>query len=276
VSTDLNPQAQQMADESMVRNLAAQARAIWPQELPLFERYVRGGLPSSPRLLDAGCGTGEITGRLAELFPGATVLGVDVEERHLASARARLGAFASRVSFERRSVFDLELPPGSFDLVVCRHVVQAIPHADRVLAELRRVLRPGGWLHLLAEDYGMVWMQPRSLDPKRFWRETPDGISERTGADAFVGRRAFGLLRALRFEEVRVDYVVVDTLRVERETFAAIWTAWRDGYSGYVAEQTGRSPEEIRANFEDQIATIRDPDAYACWMVPIVSGRAPA
>jgi len=38
--TDLNPQAKQMADESMVRNLDAQARAIWPQEIPLLRRYL--------------------------------------------------------------------------------------------------------------------------------------------------------------------------------------------------------------------------------------------
>ena len=37
--TDLNPQGRQMADESMVRNLAAQAEAIRPQEAPLFARY---------------------------------------------------------------------------------------------------------------------------------------------------------------------------------------------------------------------------------------------
>jgi hypothetical protein len=39
VKDDLNPQAKEMADESMVRNLAAQAEAIWPQEKPLFDRY---------------------------------------------------------------------------------------------------------------------------------------------------------------------------------------------------------------------------------------------
>ncbi len=61
--TDLNPQAKQMADESMVRTLDAQARAIWPQEVELFRRY---SLPSEARILDAGCGTGEISSRLAE------------------------------------------------------------------------------------------------------------------------------------------------------------------------------------------------------------------
>ena len=67
--TDLNPQGKQMADESMVRNLEAQARAIWPQELPLFRRY---SLPAETRILDAGCGTGEAASRLAEIFPMLT------------------------------------------------------------------------------------------------------------------------------------------------------------------------------------------------------------
>src|SRR5579871_3656761 len=58
--TDLNPQAKQMADESMVQNLDAQARAIWPQETPLFRRYT---LPAEPQILDAGCGTGEASWR---------------------------------------------------------------------------------------------------------------------------------------------------------------------------------------------------------------------
>ena len=89
--TDLNPQAKQMADESMVRNLSAQAQAIWPQEVPLLRRYA---LPSEPRILDAGCGTGEASSRLAELFPRASVLGVDIVDSHLELARTR---FAERI-----------------------------------------------------------------------------------------------------------------------------------------------------------------------------------
>ena len=84
--TDLNPQAKMMADESMVRNLDAQARAIWPQEVGLFRRY---GLPEEARILDAGCGTGEAASRLAELFPRARVLGVDILDKSLELARSR-------------------------------------------------------------------------------------------------------------------------------------------------------------------------------------------
>ena len=138
---DLNPQAREMADESMVRNLAAQAEAIWPQERPLLDRY---RLPADANVLDAGCGTGEMSLRLGEAMPRATVLGVDIIENHLELARRRTSHLGGRTRFENRSIFELGLPDASFDLVVCRHVLQAIPDADRALAELVRVARPGG------------------------------------------------------------------------------------------------------------------------------------
>src|SRR5438105_12635912 len=89
----LNPQAREMADESMVRTLASQAEAIWPQEEPLFARY---RLPADARILDGGCGTGEITMRLARLFSGASLLGVDVIDEHLDRARTHCAEFGGR------------------------------------------------------------------------------------------------------------------------------------------------------------------------------------
>src|SRR5512132_2695793 len=142
---DINPQAKQMADESMVRNLAAQASAIWPQEAPLIRRYA---LPDEPGILDAGCGTGEAASRLAELFPRARVLGVDIIDAHLELARTRYAHLASRLTFEHQSIFELQAADPSFDLIVCRHVIHPIPYPDRVVAELARVTRRGGHLHV--------------------------------------------------------------------------------------------------------------------------------
>ncbi len=266
---DLNPQAKQMADESMVRTLSAQAEAIWPQESALLRAYA---LPSRARILDAGCGTGEASLRLAELFPEATVLGVDVLDAHLDRARARSVHLGSRIRFEQRDVYALGLPDGAFDLTVCRHVLQAIPHAERAIAELVRVTRPGGRLHLLAEDYGMLHFPRRRLDPLSFWPEVPARFGRALGIDLFVGRRAPSILRTLGVASVSVDYVVVDTIRVPRDTFAAIWEAWRDGYVDAIAEHCGLTRGEAVAHFDDQIATIRDPASYAAWLVPAVSG----
>ena len=269
---DLNPQARQMADESMVRNLAAQALAIWPQEEPLLRRY---GLAGEIRILDAGCGTGEISSRLADLYPSATLLGVDIVESHLGAARVRSARFGARVTFENRSLFDRGLPDRTFDLVVCRHVLQAVPHPERVLAELARVTRPGGRLHLIAEDYGMIQFPERTLDPQEFWREGPRAFGAATGTDLLIGRHAYSVLRALGLKQISVDYVIVDTVRVLRETFAAIWEAWRDGYAEAVAQATRFSHGEVLAHFDDMLATIRDPGAYAVWFVPVISALVP-
>jgi 2-polyprenyl-3-methyl-5-hydroxy-6-metoxy-1,4-benzoquinol methylase len=128
--TDLNPQAKQMADESMVRNLDAQARAIWPQEMPLFQRYA---LPDEPRILDAGCGTGEGASRIAELFPRAQILAVDILDKNLEIARKGFANLAPRLTFEHQSIFELQAVDHFFDLTICRHVLHSIPHADQVM-----------------------------------------------------------------------------------------------------------------------------------------------
>src|SRR5215469_1483839 len=239
--TDLNPQARQMADESMVRTLAAQALAIWPQEAPLFGRY---RLPAKPRIIDAGCGTGEVASRLAELFPQAQVLGVDIIDDHLARARTRYAQLAPRLTFQHQSVFALDAADQSFDLTVCRHVIHSIPHADRVIAELARVTRPGGYLHLIPEDYGMLHFQRAPLDPRDFWHEVPAAFAAAIGTDLFIGRNIFGILAGMKLDQITMDYIVVDTLRVPRETFAAIITAWRDGYSDSIGEHTRFSADE--------------------------------
>jgi ubiquinone/menaquinone biosynthesis C-methylase UbiE len=271
--TDFNPQAKQMADESMVRNLAAQALAIWPQEIPLLRRYA---LPENPNILDAGCGTGEGSSRLAELFPGARVLGIDIVDPHLELARLRYANLAPRLTFEHQSIFELQAADRSFDLTVCRHVLHSIPHADRVIAEFARVTRRGGYLHLIPEDYGMLHFQRAALDPRDFWHQAAASFGKSTGTDLFIGRHAFGILAGMKMEEIKVDYAVVDTLRVPRETFAAILEAWRDGYAESIGELTPISRESAVSYFNQMIANIRDPRGYAVWMVPVVSARVPS
>ena len=75
--------------------------------------------------------------------------------------------------------------------------------------------------------------------------------------------------------DITVDYAIVDTIRVERETFATILEAWRDGYVQPIAEYTALTAGQATEYFDQMIAIIRDPKRYAVWMVPIVSARVP-
>ena len=268
---NLNPQGQQMADESMVRTLAAQIEAIWPQEKSLLNFY---RLPRNARVLDVGAGTGEFSARVAELLPESQVLGVELLAGSVDLARQRHASLAPRLRFETGDAFHLAQPDDSFDLVANRHMIQSVPHVDRILAELVRVTRPGGHVHVLAEDYAMLHMMSGPLDPDVFWRKGPVEFAERTGTDSRIGRRAWTLMRAAGLKDVRVDYVTVDTVRVPRRVFADIITAWRDGYVD--ALSTAEFPAAlVRRHFDEIIASILNPDHYAVWHVPIVSGVKP-
>ena len=244
MSHDRNPQRAQMADESMVRNLAYQARAIWPQEAPLFHRYT---LPPEARVLDVGCGPGEISSRRAAAMPRATVIGVDVLEGSVAPARERHAALAPRLSFAQGDAYALAFPDASFDLVVCRHVLQSIPEPERAVAEMRRVARPGAWLHLLLEDYDLVQAFPASEGLARFW-ELPRAFGRASRTDMHVGRRGLVLLRGAGLVDIREDDVVVDTLRVPRDVLAGIVEAWRDGYTEVLARHGGLPAAKVRVS----------------------------
>lgn len=265
-----NPQAEQMADESMLRNLAAQANAIWPQEEKFFDRY---SLPSQARIADIGCGSGEITVRLAARYPGAELVGVDILDSSVAYASRRHAELAPRVRFEQGDAFELGFADDQFDLVVCRHMTQAIPEPERVLAELQRICKPGGWLHVLSEDYGMIHLPAGKLDPDRLWHEAVIPYTHGTGTDARIGRRTWALMNQLGVQALHVDYVTVDTVRVPRATFAEIIEAWRDGYSEALAEHSEFTVDEVRALFDHAISAIVDPQQYAVWQIPIVSGQ---
>ncbi len=259
--TSSSSQAKEMADESMVRNLAAQAEAIWPQERSIFERSRK----APQRILDIGCGTGEITQRLAGLYPQAALTGVDLEESHLERARQK----CPRATFRKGDALALPFEARSFDLAVCRHLTQAVPDARQVLKEMHRVLEPGGRLHLLSEDYGMLWCWPTSLDSDGFWQRIPHLYGDARNCDLYVGRKTYTYLYDLGFRDIAVDYVVVDTTRVPRDTFARIWEAWRDGYTDSLVETTGIPRAEIEQRWREMISCVRDPRGYALWQVPV-------
>jgi len=113
---------------------------------PWAERLLTvAGAAEGERVLDVGCGTG-IVARSAVPVVGdqGHVVGVDVNQAMLETARREAAHLSPAVEWRHEDARELSLPDDSFDLVLSQQVLQFVADPSGVLAQIRRVLRPGG------------------------------------------------------------------------------------------------------------------------------------
>jgi ubiquinone/menaquinone biosynthesis C-methylase UbiE len=122
---------------------------------------VEAGISPGMRVLDFGCGVGDVSALVASLVGEAgKVVGIDRSEEAVQTARARAAAMGLH-HIEFRRVDDLGLtsqfPAGSFDAVVGRLVLMYQPDAIECLRRLSTVLRPGGFAMFHEAQMAMGW-----------------------------------------------------------------------------------------------------------------------
>ena len=101
-------------------------------------------------ILDIGCGTGSLSVLLAA--QGHTVTGIDFSPAMIAQAETKAKAAGQSITFKVMDGADPQFAPQGFDVILCRHLLWALPKPDRVLRRWTNLLRPGGRL-LLIEGY---------------------------------------------------------------------------------------------------------------------------
>jgi SAM-dependent methyltransferase len=106
------------------------------------------------RVLEVGCGTGNLAILAKRQHPGATVVGLDPDPRALALAGRKAGRAGLPIELDRGFADQLPYPDGSVDRVFSALMLHHLDPADRpaALREISRVLIPGGSLHLV--DFG--------------------------------------------------------------------------------------------------------------------------
>ncbi|MGH7858230.1 MAG: class I SAM-dependent methyltransferase [Candidatus Binatia bacterium] len=109
---------------------------------------------SGQRILDIGCGTGSLVVLLKRLHPDAEVVGLDPDPKALSRARRKAQRAALSVRLDRGFSDELPYPEASFDLVFSSFMFHHLEadEQETTLREVRRVLEPGGALHML--DFG--------------------------------------------------------------------------------------------------------------------------
>lgn len=164
-----------------------------PERIPLF----RAAIGSDKRVLDLGCRSGALTRHFLE---GNEVVGLDVDRAALAKAEA-LGIEPVEANVEQ----PLPFADGSFDAVVAGELLEHLQLPEALLAEARRVLRPGGMLvgsvpnaFRLQSRLRFLRGRPPEDDPTHLHLYSPAAVRELlTGFEgvtlAYVGGRYRGL-----------------------------------------------------------------------------------
>lgn len=201
---------------------------------------------SHTHALDLACGTGDIAFELARR--GAPVVALDITHRmlQLAQARAALtGAApgAGTVRFVTGDMMALPFPDASFDLVTTGYGIRNVPRIEPAIAEIRRVLRPGGRLlsldfdrpanpfirglylgYLTVAGATLGWILHRDPDTYRYIPESirrypgAAGVSAMLRREGFANTRVVPLLGGLMAIHVAVsvsEELGVDDLAVE-------------------------------------------------------------
>ncbi len=190
-------------DPAEAERLRRQSIELGPDSDVLLDRAaVRPG----QRVLDLGCGPSGIIAQLSHrVGPAGRVVGVDRDPALVALARAFVeDAGLANVEIMEADARSTGLPASSFDVVHARTLLVNVPEPGSVVAEMARLVGPGGWVIGMEPDAaGRVYHPPNpSIDRLH---EIFAATYREDGADAAIGRRLPELYRAAGLTDIGVE-----------------------------------------------------------------------
>ena len=250
-----------------IERLHVQAAAMAPDCALMLDRM---GVNAGWRCLDLGCGPGGITALLSERV-GETghVVGLDADAVFLDHARRNA---APHVEFVTGDAYRTGLPGQSFDLVHTRFLASTAGKPEALLAEARRLTRPGGVVAMQEPDMTTLVCHP----PHPAWdrlRTALIGAFASVNADINLARSLYQIVRRAGLHDVqyrpfligvRAGDLMVDYLPATVESLA-----------GTIVGRGFLSERELTDALADCRAHLRDPDvSFTLYTVAQVWGRA--
>ena len=218
----------------------------WSRRLaPLLIGF--GGIADGECVLDVGCGTGSLSYALPKAANVAAVTGIDQADVYLDYARSR--SSDPRFSFRHADARALPFADGAFDRAFSMLVLQFIPDVEHAVAEMRRVVRPGGMVTAAVWDaFGgmphlrLLWDTAAVLDPAA---ERPRALFPSLSAPGEMSEmwRRVGLAKV---EDASL------TIRMDFANFADYWEPLATGEGGPGQFVAGLS-EAARARLREHV-----------------------
>lgn len=275
-----------------------QVDVLWSEESPLLtdayrtcilqHELINSKLPI--RILDIGCGTGEVLTRLVGqngLFQQMATCrcqpfqidGVELDESIYEICKQRFNNLRHTTTIplmiHHASATKLPFESNTFDLVLNRHMLHCVPTKEmaNLLNETYRVVKPNGIVHFIAEDIEMVYSSindyEKNKEQQKLWSDIFLETGGKLGVDFRIGRKLPALLMQHGFAIRFVKLAVVDTIHNHRQLLVDIFDLWRRMYATSWTNNN-LDGEEYNKCFQSFIETVKDNQQYVCWAVPII------
>ncbi len=176
-------------------------RVKWPTTEQLLNQ---AGLRAGMRVLDVGCGSGDVTLRMAALVGAeGEVVGIDLDPSILRLARQEAEELNLPVTFRHLGAEELD-EVAAYDFAYARYLLSHLQHPERALEAMVRALRPGG--RLAVEDIffpGHVCYPPNAAFDR--YLELYQAVVHAKGADPAIGARLMGMALDAGLVDVGVE-----------------------------------------------------------------------
>lgn len=274
-----------------------QVNAVWREEEQLLanafhkcamERQLTGStIPI--RILDVGCGTGEMITRLVGrngLFQQVSnytnqpfeIDAVELDHSFYEFCKHRFDHLknTTQILITCHQVCATKLPfeANTFDLVMNRHMLHCVP-VDRipnVLSETYRVLKPGGIVHFVAEDMGMIFSSTddsnKMTQHEQLWSNGICDTGRKLGVDLRIGRKLPAMLPAHGLLIQSIKHALIDTHNIDRQLLVDIFEFWREIYVD--VWKRNNIDYTYDKYFQNFIEVVKDRRQYICWSLPII------
>lgn len=204
------------------------------------------GINAGERVLDVGCGTGFLAKELAMLVgEDGYVLGVDNSADMLEGGRERCEVFP-QIELQQAAADALPVDDNSFDVVTCTQVLLYVPDLTAVLAELYRVLKPGGRITIVETDWRGVVI---NSDDDALSRQILSAFTEAV-PHANLPPTLIPLLRGQGFNVLRVEPIPIINTSMTPANFSAFAMEWLSG----IAEKQGSITSEEMVRWREDLA----------------------
>ncbi|HEX6331375.1 MAG TPA: methyltransferase domain-containing protein [Actinomycetota bacterium] len=241
-----------------------------------YADFVLPHIRGSDRVLDVGCGPGSITVGLGEVAGHA--IGVELDDTEFRDARAYTSDHGiHNVEFRAGSIYELDFPEASFDVCTLFAMLETLDDPFRGLAEVRRVLKPGGLIAASSIEYGgLILHGPDEPLLHRFYQLRLQIWDAQGDVHYYRGRELRGLLLAAGFEEVEAFTTYLSYGTEERVRLFGLGRAadcrdewYVDGVSRYGLGDL----EEIHALEDAWVRWAESPNAFAAFAWGRAIGR---